>query len=109
MYSDMGYKALAEPGPNDTVDVSHFPPYWTVILSGRDHTHMVNMKSFMEEYDFPNPVAKHNGAVKLGSKLTLKMPFLTNSKDLAKDDVLVLPFDGGLREIFCERFPPITP
>ena len=67
------------------------------------------MRSYMEEYHFQYPVAIHHGAVNLGSKMTMKLPFLTNSKDLAKDEVLILPYDGGIREIICESFPQHAP
>ena len=67
------------------------------------------MRSYMEEYHFQYPVAIHHGVVNLGSKMTMKLPFLTNSKDLAEDEVLVLPFDGGIREMFCESFSQHAP
>ena len=33
---------------------------------------------------------------------------MTNTIDLNEGDLLVMPFDGGLPEIVCERFPPLA-
>ena len=77
------------------------------MLAGRDTVDMVNMIPHMEEYKFMHPVAKHHGEVKSGSTLTVKLPFLTNKADLAAGDLLVVPYDGGLREFCTDTLPPI--
>ena len=51
--------------------------------------------------------AKIHGEVRSGQSMNLKLPFLTNKQDLAPGDLLVMPFDGGMSEIWCESFPPI--
>ena len=40
--------------------------------------------------------------------MTVWLPFLVNSKELRKGDLLVMPFDGGIREMCCTGFPPLT-
>ena len=99
MYSAMGNKELTSLGPDDKVKVDHIPPFWAVKMADRDLKNMVNMQSIIEEYDFQYP----------GGKMTLKLPFLTNSKELAEGELLVLPYDGGIPEIICESFPQHAP
>ena len=109
LYSAMSHKSLpvATIGPNDKVECRHIPPFWAVMLVGRDTSKMVNMLPYLEEYKCPHAVAEMYGEVKTGSAMTLKLPFLTNKCDLAPGDLLVMPFDGGLSEIFYAAFPPI--
>lgn len=47
------------------------------------------------------------GEVRHQSTVTLTMPFLTNKIELKDGDLLVLPFDGDIAEIFCESFPAL--
>ena len=47
------------------------------------------------------------GNMNSASAMTLRLPFLTNKCDLAPGDLLVMPVDGGLSDIFCEAFTPI--
>jgi len=85
----------------------NFPPFWAVMLVGRDTKNMVNMVPYMEEYTLPPVTAKAYGTVTPAAKITLQMPFLTNKRDLDPGELLALPFDGGHASIICEDFPPI--
>ena len=109
LYSAMSHKPLARVGADDMVQVRAIPPFWAVMLAGRDTAHMVNMLPYMEEYTVPHPVAKTHGGLANGAKLTLKLPFLSNRNDLSPGDLLVMPFDGGMSEICCVEFPPLRP
>ncbi len=46
-----------------------------------------------------------SNAVKADSSLTLKLPFVSNKKDLVPGALLVLPFDDGDVHANCEAFP----
>ena len=43
---------------------------------------------------------------RLGDPMTVSLAFLTNKKELAPGDLLVLSFDACLSHICCEAFPP---
>ena len=77
------------------------------MMAGRDTKDMVNMRPCLEDYKISNPQPQAHGEWRWPSTMNASYPFLTNSRDLASGDLLVLPFDGGVREIFCESFPPI--
>ena len=109
MYSAMSHKPL----PLLTVDsddrvvcARHFSPFWAVMLVGRDSTHMVNMAPYMEEYSIPHAVAKQWGVMKVGSRVSVSIPFLSNTRDLNAGELLALPYDGGHKSIFCAKIPP---
>ena len=106
-YSDMSNKPLAWVNGEDVVEVHALPPFWAVMLAGRDTAHMVNMMPCMEEYYIRSPNPKHYGGWTLFSGMSASMPFLCNTKALEPGDLLVLPFDGGMAEMCCEGFPPI--
>ena len=110
MYSALCHESvpLATVGPDDTVVCRHISPFWAVMLAGRDTGKMVNMNSWKEAYKYPQANAKKQGEINLGSNVALFLPFLTNKRDLVPGDLLVLPFDGGLSEICCEAFPPVS-
>ena len=108
MYSAMGNnEPLATIDVDDTVQLRHMSPYWAVMLAGRDDAERVNMIPCMEEYILKPPRAKIHGDMRFGFVVHLRLPFLTNSRDLAPCDLLVMPFDGGMSGIHCESFPPI--
>ena len=107
LYSAMRHKQLATIGLDDNVELYYYSPYWAVMLAGRDTAQMVNMIPHMEEYKWLHPLAKNHGQLQHGAVLTLKLPFLTNKRDLAPGDLFVLPFDGGMSEMICEAFPPM--
>ena len=73
-----------------------------------DTTEMVNMTPLMEEYRYNNAAPTHHGPMSFTQKLQFRLPLMTNTIDLNKGDLLVMPFDGGLPEIVCERFPPLA-
>ena len=82
-------------------------PYWAVMLSGVNGE-MINMVSRMDEYKVAYPRSQIYGGDGYGGAMTLELPLLTNSRDLAPGDLLVMPSDGGIREIFCDEFPAIS-
>ena len=109
MYSAMSHKPL----PLLTVDsddrvvcARHFSPFWAVMLVGRDTTDMVNMAPYMEEYAIPHATARQWGVLKVGSRVSVSIPFLSNTRDLNAGELLALPYDGGLKSIFCAKIPP---
>ena len=111
VYSAMSHKQspLVSVALGETLSCTrHFSPFWAVMLVGRDTKEMVNMAPYMEEYVIPHAVAKNHGALTLGSKLSVELPFLSNKRDLAVGDLLALPFDGGLSSICCEKCPSIV-
>ena len=91
-------------GLNDRVECRHTPPFWAVMLVGRDTSKMVNMLPYMEDYKCPQAVSKLYGEVKTGWAVTLKLPFLTNKCDLYLGDLLVMPFDGVCRRYVAKHF-----
>ena len=106
VYSAMSHKPSSV--TDEKLELQHVSPFWAVMLAGRDQSHMVNMIPYMEEYRVVHPTPKHHGEVKPGWTMSVKLPFLTNSKELAEGDLLVVPFDGGMGELCCEAFPPIS-
>ena len=102
----MSYKPLAWTVEDEKVQVYGIPAFWAAMLAGRDTKAMVNMDVFMEEYHIPTPVMKNSTTFAMVEQLWVKLPFLTNSRELQKGELLVLPFDGGLTDIICENFPP---
>ena len=104
MYSAMSHTWKVDKGD---VQLTHFSPFWAVMLAGRDTKNMVNMIPHNEEYKLPHPIPKKMGEVRHQSTVTLTMPFLTNKIELKDGDLLVLPFDGDIAEIFCESFPAL--
>ena len=110
LYSAMSHKLppLVTVGPDEKVTCTrNFPPFWAVMLVGRDTTKMVNMMAYMEEYTLPQATSKKHGSLGTASKITLHLPYLTNIRDLFPGDLLALPFDGGYASVCCEAFPPI--
>ena len=105
------YSTFMEKGPlvtiglSDEIKLDHMSPYWFVMLASRDTTELVNMCAYVEEYECMKPVPKLYGDLKFGSSMHVSLAFLTNEKELAKGDLLVLPFDAGLPQICCESFP----
>ena len=120
------YSAFMEKGPlvtiglSDEIKLDHMSPYWFVMLASRDTTEMVNMSAHMEEYTWNlykrvptltkrsgRPTTSHiRPSKRAGRPITMSLPFLTNKKELAPGDLLVLPFDAGLSQICCGVFPP---
>ena len=66
------------------------------------------MAPYVEVYVIPHAVAKYHGDVNVRAKLSVEVPFLSNTRPLVVGDLLVLPFDGGLSSICCENFPPMV-
>ena len=109
-YSAMSHKLspLLTVDPDDKVTCARsFPPFWAVMLVGRDNKNMVNMMPYMEVYSLPHATPKNHSAQSMEAKITLHMPFLVNARDLVPGELLALPFDGGHASICCEDFPPI--
>ena len=98
---------LTTVGLDDQVKLRYISPFWVVMLAGRDTSGVVNIIPCIEEYRTHHPVAKTHGKIEPGSSMSVKLPFLTNTHELAPEELLVMPFDGGLSEICCEAFPPI--
>ena len=86
----------------------HIAPFWAVMLAGRDSSNVANMRPHIEEYTLAQPVAKHYGKVPSQAKHHVTLPMLSNTRDLAPGELLVLPFDGGMDELYCEGFPEIS-
>ena len=82
--------------------------FWAVMFCTGDTTGMINMKPLMEEYRLNNATPLHHGQMVITQKLKYSLPLMTNTIDLNEGDLLVMPFDGGLPEIVCERFPPLA-
>ena len=78
------------------------------MLASRDASSMVNMHPYMEEYRFQAPKPAYYGTVIGGAYLSVRLPFFTNLTRLAEGDLLVLPYDGGVSQVCCETFPPIS-
>ena len=85
----------------------HIAPFWAVMLAGSNTAEMVNMIPHMEEYTFQKPVPKTLPEVRTGSTMSLQLPVLTYKSELSKGDLLVLPFDGGIKQVCCETYPKI--
>ena len=98
-------KAMVTICPDGKVEFKHTSPFWAVMIAGRDTpTHMINMIPHMEEYRLGSPEANHLGVLKVG--ISVRMPFLINTRDLRPGDVLVLPHDTGMPAKMCwEPFP----
>ena len=77
------------------------------MLAGRDTAEMVNMIPHVDEYTFQKPVPKNLPGVRTGSTMSLQLPVLTNKSELSKCDLIVLPFDGGIKQVCCETYPKI--
>ena len=82
--------------------------FWAVMFCTADTTEKVNMKPLMEEYRHNNAAPTIWGQMTFTQKLKYRLPLMTNTIDLNEGDLLVMPFDGGLPEIVCERFPPLA-
>ena len=107
MYSAMSHKKVASKKLDDSLELIHIAPFWAVMLAGRDTAEMVNMIPHMEEYTFQKPVPKTLPEVRTGSTMSLQLPVLTYKSELSKCDLLVLPFDGGIKQVCCETYPKI--
>ena len=103
----MSHKPLAWVDEKDEVHVHAVPAFWAVMLAGRDNSNLANIGPFWETYYVNNPVTVHWGQWHITQGLHAKFPFLSNTKEIERGQLLVLPFDGGCAEMFCERFPPI--
>ena len=103
LYSAMSHKQLATMGLDNKVELQYFSPYWAVMLADRD-TNITNMIACMEDYKWVHPRAQTHGSVDYGASFNLKLPFLTNATQLAPGDLLVLPYNGGMSEILCDKF-----
>ena len=99
---------LATKNSDDVLEMRHVSPFWAVMLAGRDHDHMVNMRAFLDEYKFNHPSGRTYGNLRSGSLVKVTLPFLTNTRLLAVGELLVLPFNACLNEIFCESYPPLA-
>ena len=117
LYSAMSHTGPAHGGGPDkpvaSLDVEqklqlrHLSPFWAVMLAGRDHDDMINMKPCVEEFTMAEPIANDKGlALKTGSTLTIAFLFFSNAKDLCAGDMFVLPHTWGTKEIYCDEFPP---
>ena len=83
-------------------------PFWAVMFCTGDTTEKVNMLPLMEEYRHNNAAPTIWGQMTFTQKLKYRLPLMTNTIDLNEGDLLVMPFDGGLPEIVCGRFPPLA-
>ena len=99
VYSPLGRKGLAKPDVSGTITWSHVAPYWAVMLTDRDASELVNMHSHVDDFRLPHPVAKIY-PMNFPVNMSVRMPFLTNDLAVKAGALLVLPFDGGLEEIF---------
>ena len=106
VYSAMSHQPLARLGDDDQLVLRSISPFWVVMLAGRETSQMANVTAYMEEYSLVQPVAKKHGEVKAAASMQVHVPFLTNNRDLAPGDLMVLPFNGGLPQICCESFSP---
>ena len=102
MYSAMSHNKWDE---ND--GLKNISPFWAVLLAEREFVSMVNMATYTEDYKVGHPVAKIHGDVVPNSSLWVKLPFLTNKKDLEEGDLLVIPWDAGMENAIINRFPPL--
>ena len=80
----------------------YIDPFWTVLLSDRNTTGLVNIFPDLEEWKLGNPTPSLWVHGQFGLSLSVKMPFYTNRREIEEGELLVLPFDGGLPEICCE-------
>ena len=110
-YSPLSSKLKTETADTTTENKESYKnvaPFWAVMFCTGDTTGMVNMKPLMEEYRLNNATPLHHGQMVITQKLKYSLPLMTNTIDLNEGDLLVMPFDGGLPEIVCERFPPLA-
>ena len=111
-YSPLSSKLKTETADTTTEDKESYKnvaAFWAVMFSTGDTTEMVNTTPLMEEYRYNNAAPKHHGPMSITpQKLQLRLPLMTNKVDLNIGDLLVMPYDGGLPEIVCERFPPLN-
>ena len=99
---------MATDTAEDEKSYKNVAAFWTVMFCAGDTTEMVNMTPLMEDYKYNNAVPIHVGPLSFTQKLQFRLPLMTNTIDLNEGDLLVMPFDGGLPEIVCERFPPLA-
>ena len=107
LYSAMSHKKVASQKLDYSLELIHSAPFRALMLAGRDTAEMVNMIPHMEEYTFQKPVPKTLPEVRTGSTMSLQLPVLTYKSELSKGDLLVLPFDGGIKQVCCETYPKI--
>ena len=79
-------------------------PFWGVLLGGRADSGKGNMSAHSQHMKFPDlnftcESGMKNKAAQLSLTLSLVVPYIVNSKDLKAGDLLVLPFDGGSKDI----------
>ena len=79
----------------------YIDPFWTVLLSDRNTSGLVNMSPYLEEWKLGTPTPTMYVHSQFGLSLTVQLPFYTNMRDIQEGELLVLPFDGGLPEICC--------
>ena len=94
---------LATCSPDDKIEVKHLAPFWALMLAKK--THQVNMVPYVEDYRCPTPTPKIHGEVRSGSVLYVRFPFFTNNRELKPGELLVVPYDGGVKNIYYEDFP----
>ena len=101
--SPMSVKGWAMSQQTDDTErkYAYIDPFWTVLLSDRNTSGLVNMAPYLEEWKLGNPTPSLWVHGRFGLTLTVKLPFLTNSQAIEEGALLVLPYDGGLTEICC--------
>ena len=92
-YTPLHRKPWAEKNDRGEHEFQPLPPFWAVMLADRDGVGQANMRASIEEFTMPT------GSV--------SMPFLVNTCWLNPGDLLLLPYDGCIRQICCATFPPI--
>ena len=104
-FSPLGLRGLVTHDvTTGTSDVGYIAPFWAVMMTDRDNQDLVNMQPFQDQFQMMAPVVKmYEMPFNTGMKIDLT--FLTNSRDIAVGELLVLPFDGGSRDVFS-RPPP---
>ena len=104
LYNSLAEPGLVKTGADGTVAVGYICPFWAVMLSGREDANLVNMQPYCGEYTKPCPIGKIWPL--FNDKISMTLPFLTNSRALIAGELLVLPYDGGSTQI-CSLPPPL--
>ena len=110
MFSSSGGRGLVtqSEGSAGPSSVGYVAPFWAVMLTDRDNQHMVNMIPYTDEITVPRLVSK-SYRLNFMSSMKANCTFLSNAKDLAAGDLLVLPYDGGCDEVFLDSPPQSAP
>ena len=79
-------------------------PFWGILLGGRTDIGRVNMSAHSQhmkvpDFNFTDEAGMKTKAAQLSLSLSLVVPYIVNSTDLNAGDLLVLPFDGGSKDM----------